>query len=189
MRLWVSQLASPKGGLLSNLRTQHPNAPLTPEGRRRVGAYVVDHGWSVGATADRFQVDAKTVRKCRCVGYRYSHIALDDRTRLAHSEILDDAQAVTVAEFWIAERGLGTRRRRAPLRPVYVELRFSRRLSHSQAPTTTADTERYDVSAILVPGDSLAARSPSYGRITAELRASRALVSDSPRLDPSIRPP
>jgi transposase InsO family protein len=44
-------------------RAQHPNAVLTPEGRRRMVACVLDQGWSVEATADRFQVDAKTVRK------------------------------------------------------------------------------------------------------------------------------
>jgi transposase InsO family protein len=33
-------------------------------------------------------------------GYRYIHTALDDRTRLAYSEILDDEQATTAAEFW-----------------------------------------------------------------------------------------
>ena len=33
-------------------------------------------------------------------GYRYIHTALDDRTRLAYSEILDDEQAVTAAAFW-----------------------------------------------------------------------------------------
>lgn len=47
------------------LLSQHPNAPLTPEGRRRMVACVVDRGWSVTATAQRFQVDAKTVRKWR----------------------------------------------------------------------------------------------------------------------------
>ncbi len=46
-------------------RSQHPNAPLTPEGRRRMVACVVDQGWTVEATAERFQVDAKTVRKWR----------------------------------------------------------------------------------------------------------------------------
>ena len=46
-------------------RRQHPNAPLTPEGRRRMVACVVDQGWSVTVTAERFQVDAKTVRKWR----------------------------------------------------------------------------------------------------------------------------
>lgn len=46
-------------------RSQHPNAPLTPEGRRRMVACVVDQGWTIEATAERFQVDAKTVRKWR----------------------------------------------------------------------------------------------------------------------------
>ena len=44
---------------------QHPNAPLTPEGRRRMVDCVVVEGWSVTAAAGRFQVDAKTVRKWR----------------------------------------------------------------------------------------------------------------------------
>jgi transposase InsO family protein len=46
-------------------RRQHPNAPLTVEGRRRMVRCVTDRGWTVEATADRFQVDAKTVRKWR----------------------------------------------------------------------------------------------------------------------------
>ncbi len=46
-------------------RSQHPNAPLTPEGRRRMVACVVEQGWTIEATAERFQVDAKTVRKWR----------------------------------------------------------------------------------------------------------------------------
>ena len=50
---------------MSHARTQHPNAPLTPEGRRRMVACVLDQGWTIEATADRFQVDAKTVTKWR----------------------------------------------------------------------------------------------------------------------------
>jgi transposase InsO family protein len=50
---------------VSHARWQHPNAPLTPEGRRRMVGCVVDDGWSVTAAAERFQVDAKTVRKWR----------------------------------------------------------------------------------------------------------------------------
>ena len=46
-------------------RSLHPNAPLTPEGRRRMVSCVIDEGWTVTATAERFQVDAKTVRKWR----------------------------------------------------------------------------------------------------------------------------
>ena len=44
-------------------RRQHPNAPLTVEGRRRMVGCVVDRGWTIEATATRFQIDAKTVRK------------------------------------------------------------------------------------------------------------------------------
>jgi transposase InsO family protein len=36
----------------------------------------------------------------RLVGYRYLHTALDDRSRLVYSEILDDEQAATAAAFW-----------------------------------------------------------------------------------------
>ena len=46
-------------------RRQHPNAPLTPEGRRRMIGCVLERGWTIEATAERFQVDAKTVRKWR----------------------------------------------------------------------------------------------------------------------------
>ena len=46
-------------------RSQHPNAVLTPEGRRRMVRCVIDRGWTIEATAERFQVDAKTVRKWR----------------------------------------------------------------------------------------------------------------------------
>lgn len=46
-------------------RRQHPNAPLTPEGRRGMVTCVVEQGWTIEATAERFQVDAKTVRKWR----------------------------------------------------------------------------------------------------------------------------
>ena len=46
-------------------RSVHPNSPLTVEGRRRMVACVIDRGWSVTVTAERFQVDAKTVRKWR----------------------------------------------------------------------------------------------------------------------------
>ena len=50
---------------MPHARQQHPNAVLTPTGRRRMVACVVEHGWTVEATAERFQVDAKTVRKWR----------------------------------------------------------------------------------------------------------------------------
>jgi len=50
---------------VTHARTQHPNAVLTPTGRRRMVRCVLEEGWTVEATAQRFQIDAKTVRKWR----------------------------------------------------------------------------------------------------------------------------
>ena len=50
---------------MAHATRQHPNAPLTPEGRRRMVACVLDQHWTIEQTAERFQVDAKTVRKWR----------------------------------------------------------------------------------------------------------------------------
>ena len=50
---------------MTNARTQHPNAALTPRQRRKMVRFVLDDGWTIEATADKFQVDAKTVRKWR----------------------------------------------------------------------------------------------------------------------------
>ncbi|MGH9024851.1 MAG: IS481 family transposase [Acidimicrobiia bacterium] len=50
---------------MTHARSQHPNAVLTPTGRRRMVRCVLGKGWTIEATAERFQVDAKTVRKWR----------------------------------------------------------------------------------------------------------------------------
>ena len=38
--------------------------------------------------------------KSRYAGYRYIHTAVDDRTRIVYSEVLNDEKAVTAAGFW-----------------------------------------------------------------------------------------
>lgn len=63
---------------------QHPNAPLTPEGRRRMVSCVLDQGWSIEATAHRFQVDAKTVRKWRDRFLADGNAGLQDRASRPH---------------------------------------------------------------------------------------------------------
>ncbi len=63
---------------------QHPNAPLTPEGRRRMVACVLDQGWTIEATADRFQVDAKTVRRWRDRYLAEGDAGLQDRSSRPH---------------------------------------------------------------------------------------------------------
>ena len=65
-------------------RRQHPNAPLTPQGRRRMVDCVVERGWTIEATAARFQVDAKTVRKWRDRFVAEGAAGLMDRSSRPH---------------------------------------------------------------------------------------------------------
>jgi transposase InsO family protein len=65
---------------VTHARTQHPNAVLTPNGRRRMVGCVVEKGWSVEATAERFQIDAKTVRKWRDRFVTEGQVGLFDRS-------------------------------------------------------------------------------------------------------------
>jgi transposase InsO family protein len=69
---------------MSNVRTQHPNASLTPRGRRKMIECVVDRGWTIEATAERFQVDAKTVRKWRDRYLSEGEQGLFDRSSRPH---------------------------------------------------------------------------------------------------------
>ena len=64
--------------------TQHRNAPLTPVGRRRMVACVLDQGWTIVTTAERFQVDAKTVRKWRDRFVAQGIDGLQDRSSKPH---------------------------------------------------------------------------------------------------------
>ena len=41
----------------------HANAPLTPEGRRRLAAVIVDEGWPIRRAAERFQVSPATAHR------------------------------------------------------------------------------------------------------------------------------
>ena len=63
-----------------NRRRQHPNAVLTPVMRRRMVACVLERGWTIEATAERFQVDAKTVRKWRDRFVAEGDAGLQDRS-------------------------------------------------------------------------------------------------------------
>ena len=41
----------------------HPNAPLTPEGRRRLAVLIVDEGWTMRRAAERFQCSPATASR------------------------------------------------------------------------------------------------------------------------------
>jgi len=98
------------------MQTGHPNTALTPHGRLKMVRLVINDGRTIEATADKFQVDAKTVTKWRG---RFlaegidglfdrssrpksspNQTPLDDRTRIIYSEIHSNEQAVAAVGFW-----------------------------------------------------------------------------------------
>lgn len=60
----------------------HANAPLTPEGRRRLAALIVHDGWNIRRAAERFQVSPATASKW-AKRYR-NHEPLTDRSSRPH---------------------------------------------------------------------------------------------------------
>ena len=62
----------------------HANAPLTPEGRRRLAVAVVEQHWTVQRAAERFQVSPATVSKW-ANRYRRGEPMTDRPSRPAHS--------------------------------------------------------------------------------------------------------
>lgn len=69
---------------MAHARSQHPNAVLTPAGRGRMVYCVLERRWTIEATAERFQVDAKTVRKWRDRFVAQGDAGLLDRSSRPH---------------------------------------------------------------------------------------------------------
>jgi transposase InsO family protein len=65
-------------------RSQHANAALTPKHRRRMVDCLLERGWTVEMTAERFQIDAKTVRKWRDRFLVEGEAGLQDRSSRPH---------------------------------------------------------------------------------------------------------
>ena len=65
---------------MAHARSQHPNAVLTPKHRRRMVGCVPQQGWTVEMTAERFQVDPKTVRKWRDRFVAEGDVGIQDRS-------------------------------------------------------------------------------------------------------------
>jgi len=53
--MWVTTTHRSKEALMT-----HPNAPLTPEGRRRLAVLIVDEGWTRRRAAECFQCSPAT---------------------------------------------------------------------------------------------------------------------------------
>lgn len=88
-------------------RTQHPNASLTPSGRLKIVLLVVDHGWTIEAAAERFQIDAKTVRKWRDRYLAKGEAGLFDRSSRPHHSRTRHRSRVGVASSNCASYAAG----------------------------------------------------------------------------------
>ena len=101
----VQRILRTPGSADSTAVTGPPPEPVRRYQRDRPGELIhVDVKKLAGdprpAAAGDSMAAATTAHGHRGAGYRYLHTALDDRTRLVYSEILDDEQAVTAAAFW-----------------------------------------------------------------------------------------
>lgn len=75
--MWVTTLTSPPEVFMT-----HANAPLTPEGRRRLASLIVDQGWSLRRAAERFQCSPATAKRW-ADRYRGNE-SLEDRSSRPH---------------------------------------------------------------------------------------------------------
>ena len=64
---------------------------------KKIAAIPDGGGWRVRGRGYRREKSSEARR----VGYRYIHTALDDRSRITYSEILDDEEGKTAAGFWL----------------------------------------------------------------------------------------
>lgn len=75
--MWV-----PHSLLTTSVFMTHANAPLTPEGRRRLASLVVDAGWLLRRAAERFQCSPATAK--RWVDRYRAGLPLNDRSSRPH---------------------------------------------------------------------------------------------------------
>ena len=103
-----------RGGRDKN-RYEHPLAgDLVHLDVKKVGRIPIGGGWRVHGKGS---IGHRASKRAPRVGYCYLHTAIDDHSRLAYTEALDDEKAVTAAGFWqrakafLAAHGIETIRR------------------------------------------------------------------------------
>lgn len=102
---------------LNRLRRLEPPRPVVRYEHPRPGDLVhldVKKLGRIGRIGHRMHGDRRT--RVRGIGWEFVHVAIDDCTRLAYSEVLADEQGATAAAFltralaWFAARGIRVRR-------------------------------------------------------------------------------
>ena len=86
----------PTGRLIRRYEHDHPG-DLVHVDIKRLGRIRPGGGWRAHG---RGSAQHRAARHAPRVGYEYIHTAIDDHSRVAYSEILDDETAATAVEFW-----------------------------------------------------------------------------------------
>lgn len=143
-------LDRPTGRVIRRYEREHPG-DLVHVDIKKLGRIPEGGGW-------RAHGRGQAGRRQR-VGYAYIHSAVDDRSRLAYSEVLDDERAPTVVAFWtraldwFAVHGVRVQRVLTDNGPAYrsrafaqlcVERGVRHRFTRPYRPQTNGKVERFN---------------------------------------------
>jgi transposase InsO family protein len=146
---------------LSRLRDLEPKAPVVRYERRHPGELVHVDIKKLGKferCGHRITGDRHGQSAARGIGWEFVHVCIDDASRLAYVEVLDDEQGPTCAAFllravsWFLERGVRVQRvmsdngagyRSQVFRALIAELGVRHLLTRAYRPQTNGKAERF----------------------------------------------
>lgn len=144
---------------LHRLSSLEPPRPVVRYERERPGELVhldIKKLGKIGRVGHRIHGNRRT--RVTGIGWEYTHVAIDDHSRLAYSEVLADETAETTAGFvrravaWYAAQGIVVERLLTDNGPAYrslhfatvaLELGLSQRFTQPYRPQTNGKAERF----------------------------------------------
>ena len=144
---------------LTRLSSLEPPRPVVRYERERPGELVhldIKKLGKIGRVGHRIHGNRRT--RVTGIGWEYTHVAIDDHSRLAYSEVLADETAETTAGFvrravaWYAAQGIVVERLLTDNGPAYrslhfatvaLELGLSQRFTQPYRPQTNGKAERF----------------------------------------------
>lgn len=99
----VSDRDPPTGEPMRIIRYEHERpGDMVHVDIKKVGRIPKGGGWAVhGQGTDEARASKRKAARTGKVGYAYLHSAVDDYSRLAYTEVLDDEKGTTAAEHWL----------------------------------------------------------------------------------------
>lgn len=144
---------------LNRLAALEPPRPLVRYERERPGELVhldIKKLGKIGRVGHRIHGNRRT--RVHGIGWEYTHVAIDDHSRLAYAEVLADETAETTAGFlqravaWYAAQGIAVERlltdngsayRSHHFAQVALALGISQRFTQAYRPQTNGKAERF----------------------------------------------